>query len=49
MARIRSVHPGLWTDEAFVSASPMARLFCIGLWGGASKRGRRVRVAPATA
>jgi hypothetical protein len=32
MARIRSVHPGLWTDEAFVSLSPMARLLWVGLW-----------------
>jgi len=32
MARIRSVHPGLWTDEAFVSLSCAARLFLIGLW-----------------
>ena len=32
MARIRSVHPGLFTDEAFMSASPMARLLMIGLW-----------------
>lgn len=26
MARIRSVHPGLWTDGAFVSLSSFARL-----------------------
>lgn len=32
MARIRSIHPGLFTDEAFMSASPMARLLMIGLW-----------------
>jgi hypothetical protein len=32
MSRIRSVHPGLFTDEAFMSASPMARLLMIGLW-----------------
>lgn len=32
MSRIRSIHPGLWTDEAFVSLSPMARLFLMGLW-----------------
>jgi hypothetical protein len=31
MARIRSVHPGLWTDEAFVSVSRDARLLFIGL------------------
>ncbi len=32
MARIRSVHPGLWTDEAFVALSPFARLLAIGIW-----------------
>lgn len=32
MARIRSIHPGLWTDEAFVCASPLARLLFIGIW-----------------
>ncbi|MDB5243741.1 MAG: hypothetical protein JWP57_4367 [Spirosoma sp.] len=31
MARIRSVHPWLWTDEAFVSVSPLARLLSIGI------------------
>lgn len=32
MARIRSIHPGLWTDEKFVSVSPMARLLFMGIW-----------------
>lgn len=32
MARIRSIHPGAFTDEAFVSLSPMARWFFVGLW-----------------
>lgn len=32
MARIRSIHPGLFTDESFMSASPTARLLIIGLW-----------------
>jgi hypothetical protein len=32
MARIRSIHPGLFTDEAFMTASPMARILLIGLW-----------------
>jgi hypothetical protein len=32
VSRIRSVHPGLFTDEAFVSLSPLARIFLIGLW-----------------
>lgn len=32
MPRIRSVHPGLFTDEAFLDATPLARLFLIGLF-----------------
>lgn len=32
MSRIRSIHPGLFTDEAFVSLSPMARIFLMGIW-----------------
>lgn len=32
MARIRSIHPGLFTDEAFVSASMPARQLLLGLW-----------------
>lgn len=32
MARIRSVHPGLWTDERFASVSAFARLLFIGIW-----------------
>lgn len=32
MARIRSVHPGLWTDERFASVQPLARLLFIGIW-----------------
>lgn len=32
MARIRSVHPGLFTDEAFASASMSARMLLIGIW-----------------
>ncbi len=39
MARIRSIHPGLWTDEAFVSVSPLARLLCMGLWNEADDQG----------
>lgn len=31
MARIRSVHPGMFTDEAFVELSHSARVFYIGL------------------
>jgi hypothetical protein len=32
MPRIRSIHPGIFTDEAFMSASAQARLLIIGLW-----------------
>jgi hypothetical protein len=32
MARIRSVHPGLFTDEAFVGLSSDAQVLLIGLW-----------------
>lgn len=32
MARIRSVHPGLFTDEAFVSVSMAARVLLPGIW-----------------
>lgn len=39
MARIRSVHPGLFTDEAFVSCSALARLLVIGLWTEADDQG----------
>lgn len=57
MARIRSVHPGLWTDEAFVSMSLHARLFLIGLWNEADDFGLfewkplrlKMRLAPADA
>lgn len=39
MARIRSVHPGLFTDEAWVSCSAMARVLVIGLWTEADDQG----------
>lgn len=39
MARIRSVHPSLFSDEAFVSCSPYARLLVIGLWTDADDKG----------
>lgn len=39
MARIRSVHPGQWTDERFVTTSPMARLLAIGLRNEADDNG----------
>lgn len=55
MARIRSVHPGLWTDEGFVELSLTARLFFIGLWNEADDFGvfewkprrLKMRLAPA--
>lgn len=55
MSRIRSIHPGLWTDEAFVSLSPMARLFLMGLWNECddmgsfawSALGLKMRILPA--
>src|SRR5690606_18878225 len=28
----RSIHPGIWTDEAFMSLSAHARLLLMGLW-----------------
>jgi hypothetical protein len=39
MARIRSVHPGLFSDEAFVSCSHTARLMLIGIWTDADDKG----------
>jgi hypothetical protein len=39
MSRIRSVHPGLFTDEAFVSLSPIARVLLIGVWTECDDRG----------
>lgn len=32
MARIRSIHPGIFTDEAFMQASKDARVLIFGLW-----------------
>jgi hypothetical protein len=39
MARIRSVHPGLWTDERFASVSMAARLLFIGIWNECDDQG----------
>lgn len=33
MARIRSVHPGLFTDESFMELSSHAKISLIGIWG----------------
>jgi len=39
MARIRSIHPGIWTDEEFISVSMAARLAFIGLMNEADDGG----------
>jgi hypothetical protein len=39
MARIRSVHPGLWTDEQFVEISDKAKLLFIAIGSEADDRG----------
>jgi len=39
MARIRSIHPGVFTDEAFVSCSFAAQVLLFGLWTDADDQG----------
>lgn len=39
MARIRSIHPAIFTDETFVTLSHPAKLFWIGLWCEADDQG----------
>lgn len=39
MSRIRSIHPGLWTDETFVSLSSFARLLFVGMWNECDDKG----------
>src|ERR1700674_3693235 len=39
MARIRSVHPGFFTDEAVMGLSCDAQIFLIGLWTEADDQG----------
>lgn len=39
MAKIRPVHPDIWTDDDVVSLSPWARLLFIGLWNFACDNG----------
>lgn len=39
MPRIRSIHPGYWTDETIVSVSRDARLLFIGLWNECDDKG----------
>ena len=45
MARIRSVKPEFWTDEALAECSPIARLLFIGTWTFADDRGNLDRSA----
>ena len=40
MARIRSLHPGFWTDEKVVTLSLAARLLFMGIWTYADDAGR---------
>lgn len=39
MSRIRSIHPGIWTDEEFVGLSSFARLLFIGIWNECDDKG----------
>jgi hypothetical protein len=39
MSRIRSVHPGLFTDECYVSVSMVARVLVPGIWTECDDRG----------
>ena len=56
MARIRSVHPKLFTDDSFVSLSDAAQIFFIGLWTEADDYGAfewkpvslKMRIRPAS-
>lgn len=39
MSRIRSIHPGLFTDEAFVELPMAARMLLVGIWTEADDHG----------
>lgn len=39
MARIRSLHPGLFTDEAFMALSMASRVLLVGIWTEADDHG----------
>ncbi|MCX2563296.1 hypothetical protein [Acetobacter thailandicus] len=39
MARIRSIHPGIYTDESFATLSMAARILIIGIWNHADDGG----------
>lgn len=45
MARIRSIKPDFWTDEALSECSPSARLLFVGTWTFADDRGNLERSA----
>lgn len=45
MARIRSVKPEFWTDEALAECSPIARLLFVGTWTFADDKGNLDRSA----
>lgn len=55
MSRIRSIHPGWFTDEATMTVRPLARLLALGLWIEADDHGvfewkpivLKVRILPA--
>lgn len=55
MAKIRPLHPDIWTDEDFISLSAFARLLFMGLWGHACDNGHledrsntiKLRILPA--
>jgi hypothetical protein len=55
MAKIRPLHPDIWTDEDFISLSPWARLLFMGLWNHACDNGHledrsntiKLRILPA--
>jgi hypothetical protein len=39
MSRIRSIHPGQWTDDRFITCSPLARLLALALRNEADDNG----------
>lgn len=55
MAKRRQIHPEIWTDDKFVTLSPLARLLFIGMWNFACDNGHlddsvlqlKMRVLPA--
>lgn len=55
MAKRRQIHPEIWTDDKFVTISPLARLLFIGMWNFACDNGHlddselqlKMRVLPA--